>query len=352
MDILEKIKIALKNNLPFVAYKYPDKTFISAFFQKNDELFVTENYLESGFVFAPFDDEKPAILIPDNSSEFIQQDINFNADFCSKNPYPLNDDSEEFHKSIVDKAIKAINNGDFEKVVLSRKEIVKINDFNVLEIFKKLLVTYDKSMVYLWFHPKVGLWLGATPETLFNICGNNIETMSLAGTKEFKGDVNVNWDFKEIEEQNIVTKSIIANLKLICKEVTSSNLETVKAGNLLHLKTKISGVLKDDFCDLKEVIHKIHPTPAVCGFPKIKAKKFIIDNENYNRKFYTGFLGELNLKLKTDTLYSNLFVNLRCMEIEDNNIIIYVGGGITKESNVCKEWEETVAKSKVIKNIL
>ena len=49
---------------------------------------------------------------------------------------------------------------------------------------------------------------------------------------------------------------------------------------------------------------------------------------------------------------SNLFVNLRCMQISNQEAIIYVGGGITKDSNVEAEWEETVQKALVMKKVL
>ncbi|NOQ91872.1 MAG: isochorismate synthase, partial [Flavobacteriaceae bacterium] len=69
--------------------------------------------------------------------------------------------------------------------------------------------------------------------------------------------------------------------------------------------------------------------------------------ENYNREFYTGYLGELNIKEQ-----SHLFVNLRCMQIKNTKAFIYVGGGITLESNPEKEWVETVTKSEVMKLVL
>ena len=49
---------------------------------------------------------------------------------------------------------------------------------------------------------------------------------------------------------------------------------------------------------------------------------------------------------------TNLFVNLRCLQIKNNQALIYVGGGITKDSNPEKEWEETVAKSLTTKSLL
>ena len=74
---------------------------------------------------------------------------------------------------------------------------------------------------------------------------------------------------------------------------------------------------------------------------------FIVKNEGYDREFYTGFLGELNVDGQT-----NLFVNLRCMKVENNLVHIFVGGGITIDSNVEDEWQETVEKSKVVKKAL
>ena len=58
----------------------------------------------------------------------------------------------------------------------------------------------------------------------------------------------------------------------------------------------------------------------VCGFPKDKSKDFILENEDYDRTFYTGFLGELHYGDTEETDHSDLFVNLRCMEIVFSNI--------------------------------
>ena len=82
-------------------------------------------------------------------------------------------------------------------------------------------------------------------------------------------------------------------------------------------------------------------------------KIFILENENYNREYYTGFLGELNKKsIKKKKLKSDLYVNLRCMQIKNQQAFIYMGCGITKDSNPEKEWEESVNKSMTMKKIL
>jgi isochorismate synthase len=109
---------------------------------------------------------------------------------------------------------------------------------------------------------------------------------------------------------------------------------------------------------LQQVINLLHPTPAVCGLPKEKSKAFILENENYDRSFYTGFLGELNSSFATDSVSSNLFVNLRCMQIEVASKLtmtkayLYMGCGITKDSIPEKEWTESVNKSMTMKKVL
>ena len=97
----------------------------------------------------------------------------------------------------------------------------------------------------------------------------------------------------------------------------------------------------------------MHPTPAVCGLPRDLAKDFILENEDYDRSFYTGFLGELNINSsKLNKQKTELFVNLRCMSVDDYKARIFVGGGVTKDSIAKKEWQETVSKTQTIKKVL
>ncbi|WP_435254514.1 chorismate-binding protein [Tenacibaculum sp. A30] len=346
MSIFSNIKEALKQQLPFVAYRKPNTSLLKGWFQQNATLITSENYSESGFIFAPFDSREKAILIPENQSTYFEEEVSIDSISSNNNINHTPDtSSEENHIQLVEKGIQAIENNQFKKVVLSRKEKVKLPEFNLIETFQKLLNSYPTAFVYVWYHPKVGLWLGATPETLVSIQGTNFTTMSLAGTQVYIDTTNVSWQPKEIEEQQFVTVYITDKLSNYCSEITTSDTETIKAGNLLHLKTIINGTLKTDNATL---INTLHPTPAVCGLPLEASREFILNTENYHRSFYTGFLGELNINFKE----SNLFVNLRCMEVENNTVNIYVGGGITRDSNPIKEWQETVAKTTTMKKVL
>ncbi len=355
MNIFDKITEFHKKEIPFVVYRKPNAAVISGFFMDDDSLRYTNSFFESGFVFAPFDSEQKAVLFPKETSEFISEELSiyaFQPNEAKEKQFFANESSKNYHLKLVEKTIEEINKKDLKKVVVSREEKLEINDFNLLEIYQKLLQNYNNAFVYVWFHPKVGLWLGATPETLLDIENSDFKTMSLAGTQVYKNTENVVWKNKELEEQQLVTDFIENQLVGISSNLKIDKKETIKAGSLLHLKTKVTGTLHKE-STLKTLIRALHPTPAVCGLPREKAKNFILENEDYNRTFYTGFLGELNLEKSQEQLKSSsLFVNLRCMKIDNNITSVFIGGGITKESNALKEWEETVSKSNVMKHVL
>ena len=345
MSIFSNIKEAFNKELPFVTYRKPNYSTIKGWFQQNNDLVTSENYNESGFIFAPFDSREKAILIPRNQSTYIEEETTVEDTQTNNNNQAPDAASEENHIQLVERGIAAIKNQQFKKVVLSRKEKIELSDFSLIDTFQKLLNNYPTAFVYVWYHPKIGLWLGATPETLVSIKDKNFTTMALAGTQVYNGTTNVTWQPKELEEQQFVTDYITDRLSDISLNITTSGVETIKAGKLLHLRTILNGNLKTNTASL---IKSLHPTPAVCGMPLEASKQFILNNENYHRSFYTGFLGELN----TDNKESHLFVNLRCMEVSNNTVYIYVGGGITNDSNAIKEWQETVAKTTTMKKVL
>lgn len=344
--ILQKANKQYRQNLPFVIYKKPNNNNIKGLFQQNDTLFTATDCIEKGFVFTSFDNSK-TVLIPENQSETISAVFQENKNiFSQKVDNTTNDKAKNNFENLVAKGIQAIENKQFKKVVLSRKETVDLVDFDWIAAFEKLAQLYPGTFAYCFFHPKVGIWLGATPEQLLKANDKKFNTIALAGTQKDTGSNEVIWPKKEQEEQQIVTDYIVEKIKDITSEVEVSKPYSLKAGSIWHIKTDISGTLNSG-SNLCEVVQLLHPTPAVCGLPKDKSKAFILENENYDRTFYTGFLGELNMEDQTD-----LFVNLRCMEISGSQAHLYMGCGITKESIPEKEWEESCNKSATMKRVL
>lgn len=352
--------------LPFVVYAKSNSMVVSGVLQQDDTIYTVKDFSEQGFVFSPFDNKKDTILIPFNKTETIQTNFQESILETTYSTFEITND-ENTHIQLVTKGIDTITNSEIDKIVLSRIEEVALSELNIVTLLKQLFSSNTTAFRYCWYHPKIGLWIGATPETLCKVEGKRFETMSLAGTQLYSGHLDVKWGLKEQEEQQIVTDFILEQLQPLMDNLQASKTETVQAGNVVHLRTKIRGVLSKKG-DLKSILERLHPTPAVCGLPKDKAKQFILDNENYDRTFYSGFLGELNKDVsksprtsrrnielrafETNMKSTQLFVNLRCMQIQQNKALIYVGGGITKDSNPENEWEETLNKTNAMKNVL
>ncbi|MDR7371419.1 chorismate-binding protein [Flavobacterium aquidurense] len=350
-DFFSTIRKHQEQNLPFVIYSKPNSSGIFAILQQDDTLYKVSDYSEKGFIFASFD-EKQLILIPEKQSKIIsaeQTAVHF--DFNEIDDVNFDPTAKAQYEALVEKGIQAINNEEFKKVVLSRSETVDLTDFDFIITFKRLIHLYPSTFTYCFSHPEIGFWMGATPEQLLKASENVFETTALAGTQKANSEAEISWQQKEKDEQQYVTDFIIKRLREVASSVNVTKPYSIKAGSIWHIKTDISGVLNDN-STLEEVIETLHPTPAVCGLPKKKAKAFIIENENYDRTFYTGFLGELNSSFAHKAVSSDLFVNLRSMQIKDNKAILYMGCGITKESIPEKEWEESVNKSMTMKRVL
>jgi isochorismate synthase len=346
-----KIKKHKEQDMPFVLYKKPKSDEIIALLQQNKTLHKVVDYKEKGFVFASFD-KKQIVLIPENESEICTSKLEAKS-VSLVDVVNLNFDTEakKQFETLVENGVNAIKNEEFKKVVLSRSEIVSLSDFDFIETFQKLANLYPTTLAYCFFHPEVGFWMGATPEQLLKANGNVFETTALAGTQKATLATEVVWHQKEKDEQQYVTDFIVKRLEDVASSVEVTEPYSANAGSIWHIKTDISGALKTD-SSLEEVIDLLHPTPAVCGYPKKKSRTFILENENYNRTFYTGFLGELNSSFTSDSISSDLFVNLRSMQIRNSEAVLYMGCGITKESIPENEWEESVNKSMTMKRVL
>ena len=347
-DIFQKASTHFQENLPFVLYAKPNSNAVIGFFQQNNELHLTVDFSKKGFVFANFIGSQ-TILFSEDECEVLHEKFELNADLFHTEKSKLSTDGKEAFQFLVEKGIKAIEKGKFEKVVLSRKETLVEKNFKFLEVYQNMLSTYPNAFRYCWFHPEVGMWMGATPEQLLKVEDSKFKTVALAGTQKYDANTEAIWEKKEKQEQQFVTDFILNELKAESASLNQTEPYTFQAGTIVHLKTDINGVFKSDF-NLKKVIKVLHPTPAVCGLPKEETKDFILGNEGYDRKFYAGFLGELNFSDSAND--SDLFVNLRCMEIQHNQIHLYIGCGITKDSDPEMEYFETANKAMTMKEIL
>ena len=348
-NIPQHIDKQLAKEKPFAIWRMPYAKKTHFLFQKNNTYYRFAKTASSGFIASDFL-QRHSYLIPENRSDALS----FPADHLvsqyttlttKKTSQPEANQSDYF--KMLDQAIHQLKSNQLLKVVLSHPLSIK-SDEDVFSVFIKLLKNYPSAYVYLWYHPQTGIWLGATPETLIDINNQQLKTMALAGTQTAESIDKVQWQAKEIQEQQYVVDSMHAALTHYTESLTVSERQTIQAGNIFHLKTDFQGTLqKNQFIDL---LNNLHPTPAVCGIPREKAIAFISQYENYQRGLYTGYLGYVNVE--NDRLETNLQVNLRCMQKNSQGYTIFVGGGITAESDPQQEWEETIAKAQTMLEVL
>ncbi len=345
IDLFQKAKNQLDIKLPFVLWSNPNEVVLNGIFPENDKLLEVKNFEESGFIISEFSGDR-IYYFPLEDNNFFSTQKNILPSVSSDISYENDENSQSKFISLVELAQNEIENNSFGKVVLSRTEKISI-DLDIFSTFGQLLSRYPTAFCSVWYHPKVGFWMGATPEQLLAVQDLELKTVALAGTQKQQNIEDVVWNQKEIDEQQYVSDFIKEELNKVSKEIVCTRPYTFQAGNIFHIKTDITAQLQDED-DLAKIIHLLHPTPAVCGYPKNISKDFILKNEGYDRGFYSGFLGEMNLKSNR----LNLFVNLRCMQVLGKNVQFYVGCGITKESIPELEYIETVNKSMTMKNIL
>ncbi len=259
------------------------------------------------------------------------------------------------YKKLVRNGIQLIEAGAFEKIVPSQFRDVNLPDnFDPLKIFYRLCEKHPNAFVSFLSSPETGTWLGASPELLVSVEGaDKFRTIALAGTLPYHAEMNlkaVAWTQKEIEEQALVSRYIINCFKKIrVREYAEHGPRTVVAGSLLHLRTDYEIDMKEvNFPQLGSVMLKLlHPTSAVCGMPLKAAFDFLQSQEGYDREFYSGYLGPVNFDGN-----SNLFVNLRCMQLFEKTARLYAGAGVTADSDPQKESEEVDIKIQTLSQII
>lgn len=252
--------------------------------------------------------------------------------------------SREHYLNKIREVIDFIKENQLKKLVISRQKIINISEsINLTDSFLNLCKAYPNAFVYLFISGSE-CWLGAFSEVLgrYNKKTQVFDTMSLAGTLP----LSETWSQKERAEQQAVT-DYIQNILLQYshpENLTISDTYDHISGNIKHLRTDFS--TKISFDDLQTIIYDLHPTPAVCGIPKVLCREAIYRYEQEKRSFYSGYI-----RIENED-FIQYFVNLRCGKFTQNYAQIFVGGGITIESCPEKEWLETELKAEAVINNL
>jgi len=248
----------------------------------------------------------------------------------------------------IQKAKEHIHLGKYDKIVLSREIGAEIDgEYHPTRILNALRREYPACYTFLFRPEGKSSFIGCTPERLLSIRSNYILTEGLAGsisrgktaTEDTILEKKLINSEKDLEEHRYVLKSIEIRLHDFSDEINYPKKPGIKKfTNVQHLYTPVSAWMRQSY-DAFAILKRMHPTPAVGGFPTVNALPDIPVLELYDRGWYAGPVGWINSKGRGEFV-----VAIRSGLVNENKASFYAGCGIVEHSDPDSEWEETKLK--------
>lgn len=248
----------------------------------------------------------------------------------------------------VDDAVSLIQRREVAKIVLAREERLTSNQgFNPASVLAALRHANQAATLFAmqsgesWF-------LGATPERLVRLDMGRVDVTCLAGSIA-AGESDAEREAlatrlltsqKDREEHEIVVDSAIEALAGVCTEISRAphTPRVITARSVQHLETPIVAQAAPGVSVLN-LVERLHPTPAVGGYPLAKALQAIERLEEIDRGWYAGPFGWLDLQ--GDGEFS---VAIRSALVTGRTASAFAGCGIVAASDAAAEFRETELK--------
>lgn len=239
-----------------------------------------------------------------------------------------------------------ISQGPIRKVVLARRVDLQLNE--PLPAFLTLERWHRSNQGSFCFAIENGerLFMGCPPERLFSRSGHHVFTESLAGTVRRGATAQEDaalehmllQDPKLIHEHELVTRYVREQIApWITRIEGPAQVGIFKQDRIQHRYLPIHATLRDGVRD-DQLLAALHPTPAVCGFPRGEARDLINRQETAHRGWYSGVIGMICPQR------SEFAVAIRSTLLHRNQALCYSGVGIVEGSDPEEEWNELEAK--------
>lgn len=261
--------------------------------------------------------------------------------------------SGERYQANVAEALRCIGTGRFEKVVLSRSLRIE-GAPDMPRLLRVLAGRNPNGYTYAIPVPDEAgdchetSLVGASPELLLARRGGRVLSNPLAGSIPRSADAaederrarGLLESAKDLHEHALVADAVAAALQPFCRWLdVPGRPSLVATPTMWHLSSRIEGELADSATSSLELALALHPTPAVCGYPRDEARAFILQNEGFERGFFTGLVGWCNQAGDGEWA-----VTIRCAAVDAASATLYAGAGIVAGSDPALELAETGAK--------
>lgn len=254
---------------------------------------------------------------------------------------------KEHWLAAVEEVAGAIRSGRLDKAVLARSaRVVSPIGFDIGAALRYLLEHYPECYVFAIGRGE-DCFLGATPERIVHKAAGHIQVACMAGSiargatpeEDRRLGQQLLADAKNMEEHRIVLRSILEALEPVCIEVAAAPRTGLrKLANVQHLYTPVTARVAGD-TDVLALVSRVHPTPAIGGYPKKAALELIRAKEDLDRGWYAGPVGWMD-----GAGDGEFVVGLRSALIRREIALLFAGCGIMGDSVPESEYEESVLK--------
>ena len=255
-------------------------------------------------------------------------------------------------ESAVAEAVRRIDAGELDKVVLARDVVVTASaPIDPRHLLTRLAARYPSCWTFM-----VDGLVGATPEMLVRRTGDDVTSRVLAGTMRRSSDASSDASLasalldsaKDHAEHEYAVSSVAAALAAHCTDLdVPETPRLLRLANVQHLATDVHGVLADG-APVLALAASLHPTAAVCGTPTERAFSVIRELEGMDRGRYAGPVGWIDARGDGE-----FGIALRCATIEDaTRLRLYAGCGLVTGSDPELELAESQAKLVAMRDAL
>ncbi|MBM3956582.1 MAG: chorismate-binding protein, partial [Gemmatimonadetes bacterium] len=241
----------------------------------------------------------------------------------------------ETYGRMVERARRAIHQGEFIQVVLSQR-LSRRTSLRPFDIYRSLRRINPSP--YMFYLDLDGFQIiGASPELLVQVIDGQIAVHPIAGTRprgttpeeDARLEADLLSDEKERAEHVMLLdlgRNDVGRVALPGTVQVTRVMDVERYSHVMHLVSHVTGRLRPD-CDAYEALRAGFPAGTVSGAPKVRAMEFIAQEEPDKRGPYAGAVGYFSYSGNMDTC-----IGIRTIVLKDGVAHIQAGGGIVADS--------------------
>ena len=259
--------------------------------------------------------------------------------------------TRERFEAIVARIVEYIHAGDAFQVVPSQRWSAPV-EVDAFSIYRGLRAVNPSPYMYFLDFGDFQV-AGASPEPLITVCGREVTTRPIAGTRPRGADAaedarleaELLADEKERAEHMMLVDLGRNDLGRVCEYGTVS-VQTLMAvehySHVMHLVSAVSGRLRDGVGAM-DALRATLPAGTLSGAPKVRAMQIIDELEPVKRGGYGGAIGYLSYTGDLDTA-----IHIRTVVVKDGVAHVQAGGGTVADAVPANEYRESVSKAQAV----